>query len=67
MRAWRADGLWLAGQALTFHLETIELAAQHRLPVMVAPGADVEAGGLIAYAADQVGCPGGQRCMSIGS
>ena len=55
MRAWRADAaLWLAGQALTFHLETIELAAQHRLPVMVAPGADVEAGGLIAYAADHV-------------
>lgn len=54
MRAWRADAaLWLAGQALTFQRETIALAAQHRLPVMFAQGADVEAGGLIAYAADQ--------------
>jgi putative ABC transport system substrate-binding protein len=47
-------GLWLAGQSLTFQLETIELAAQHRLPVMVAQGADVEAGGLISYSADYI-------------
>jgi putative ABC transport system substrate-binding protein len=53
MLAWRADaGLWLSGQALAYQPGTIKLAAQHRLPVMVAQRADVEAGGLISYYPD---------------
>ena len=55
MLAWRADAaLWLAGQAQTFQPGAIELAAKHRLPVMVPQRQDVEAGGLISYSADQV-------------
>jgi len=50
---WRADAaLWLAGQQMAFQRGTIELAAKHRLPVMVAQRLDVEAGGLISYFPD---------------
>jgi len=53
MLAWRAGAaLWLAGQNQAFQSQTIELAAQHRLPVMVATRQDVEAGGFISYQAD---------------
>ena len=51
--AWRADAaLWLSGQANAFQPGTIELAAKHRLPVMVNQRVDVEAGGLISYFPD---------------
>ena len=53
MVAWRADSaLWLGGQQQAFQSPTIELAAKHRLPVMVATRQDVEAGGLISYFPD---------------
>jgi putative ABC transport system substrate-binding protein len=55
IRAWQADAvLWIAGQAQTFQPGAIALAAQHRLPMMVGRDVDVEAGGLLSYAADQV-------------
>ena len=55
MLAWRADAaLWLSGQSIAFQPGTIELGARHRLPVMVTQRADVEAGGLMSYAADAV-------------
>jgi len=51
--AWRADAaLWLAGQNFAFQPGTIELAAKHRLPVMVHQRANVESGGLISYYPD---------------
>jgi len=53
MVEWRADAaLWLAGQQMAFQRGTVELAAKHRLPVMVAPRQYVEAGGLISYFPD---------------
>jgi putative ABC transport system substrate-binding protein len=53
MLAWRADAaLWLSGQGQAFQPGTIELAAKHRLPVMVNQRVDVEAGGLISYFPD---------------
>ena len=54
MLVWRADSaLWLSGQASLFQAGTIELAAKHRLPVMVASHVNVQAGGLVSYFADQ--------------
>lgn len=51
--SWRADAaLWLSGQAAPFQPGTIELAARHRLPVMVSSRRIVEAGGLISYFPD---------------
>lgn len=51
--AWRANSaLWLAGQHQGLQSRTIELAAKHRLPVMVGTRQDVEAGGLISYFPD---------------
>ena len=53
MLAWRADAaLWILGQLQAFQSRTIELAAEHRLPVMVATRQDVEAGGLVSYYPD---------------
>jgi putative ABC transport system substrate-binding protein len=53
MLAWQADAaFWLSGQALAFQPGTVELAARHRLPLMVAQRGDVEAGGLVSYAPD---------------
>jgi putative ABC transport system substrate-binding protein len=53
MIAWQADAaLWLAGQSVAFQPGTIELAAKHRLPVMVHQRANVESGGLISYFPD---------------
>ena len=53
MLAWRADAaLWLAGQNQAFQKRSIELAAEHRLPLMVGQRQDVEAGGLVSYVAD---------------
>jgi putative ABC transport system substrate-binding protein len=53
MLAWQADAaFWLAGQALAFQPGTVELAARHRLPLMVAQRGDVEAGGLVSYSPD---------------
>ena len=55
MLAWRADAaLWLTGQSQTLQPAAIELAARHRLPVMVTRRSDVEAGGLISYSSDTV-------------
>ena len=55
MLAWRADAaLWLLGQQHAFQARSIELAAQHRLPLMVANPPNVEAGGLISYTFDPV-------------
>jgi putative ABC transport system substrate-binding protein len=55
MLAWRADAaLWLLGQQHAFQAGSIELAAQHRLPLMVANPLNVEAGGLISYTFDPV-------------
>ena len=54
MRAWRAGAaIWLAGQTQLYQAGTIKLAAEYKLPVMVFGRADVEAGGLISYVADQ--------------
>jgi len=55
MLAWRADAaLWILGQHQAFQTGGIELAASHRLPLMVGAGQNVEAGGLISYAGDPV-------------
>jgi putative ABC transport system substrate-binding protein len=48
--AWNAHAaLWLLGQQQLFQAATIELAARHKLPVMVGNAGDVRAGGLISY------------------
>lgn len=53
MLAWRADGaLWVLGQLQTFQTASIQLAASHKLPLMVAYRQGVEAGGLISYLPD---------------
>ncbi len=53
MLAWRADAaLWLSGQQHPFQQGSIELAARHRLPLMVDFNYHVETGGLIAYNPD---------------
>ena len=53
MLAWRADAaLWIPGQVQGFQSRSIELAAKHRLPVMVGTRQDVEAGGLVSYYPD---------------
>jgi putative ABC transport system substrate-binding protein len=53
MLAWRADAaLWLNGQHQGFQRKSIELATEHRLPLMVGNRHDVDAGGLISYVAD---------------
>ena len=53
MLAWRADAaLWLLGQQQAFQKGSIELAATHRLPLMVGVHQNVEAGGLISYISD---------------
>ena len=55
MLAWRADAaVWLTGQSQAFQPRAIELAARHRLPVMVRQREDVEAGGLMSYLANDV-------------
>jgi len=55
MLAWRADAaLWLTGQSQALQLAAVELAARHRLPVMVTQRPDVEAGGLMSYSSDAV-------------
>jgi ABC-type uncharacterized transport system substrate-binding protein len=55
MLAWRADAaLWILGQQQAFQTGSIELAASHRLPLMVANRQSVEAGGLISYTYDPV-------------
>jgi len=55
MLAWRADGaLWILGQQHAFQTGSIQLAASHRLPLMVAHRENVEAGGLISYISDSV-------------
>jgi putative tryptophan/tyrosine transport system substrate-binding protein len=49
--AWKAHAaMWLIGQQQLFQAMTVRLAAQHKLPVMVANAGDVLAGGLISYA-----------------
>lgn len=51
--AWRADAaMWLLGQQHGFQTMSIELAARHRLPMMVGLRPNVEAGGLISYNTD---------------
>lgn len=48
--SWNAHAaLWLLGQHQLFQARTIELAARHKLPVMVGNVGDVRAGGLISY------------------
>jgi putative ABC transport system substrate-binding protein len=55
MLAWRAEAaLWILGQQQAFQARSIELAASHRLPLMVATPRNVEAGGLISYMFDPV-------------
>jgi len=55
MLAWRADGaIWILGQQQAFQTGSIQLAASHRLPLMVAHRQNVEAGGLISYISDSV-------------
>jgi putative ABC transport system substrate-binding protein len=55
MLAWRADAaLWIPGQHQAFQTASIELAATHRLPLMVGHGENVDAGGLISYISDPV-------------
>jgi len=55
MLAWRADAaLWILGQHQAFQTGSIELAASHRLPLMVGTGENVQAGGLISYYPDPV-------------
>jgi putative ABC transport system substrate-binding protein len=50
---WRADAaLWLAGQAATLELGTVDLALKANSPVMYALNRDVRAGVLISYFAD---------------
>ena len=51
--AWKSNAaLWLHGQQQLFQAMTIKLAAEHKLPVMVANSSDVSAGGLISYTTD---------------
>ncbi len=51
--SWPADAAqWFAGQDQAFVPASIRLAAERRLPLMVPQRWQVEAGGLIAYAAD---------------
>lgn len=53
MLVWRADAaMWLLGQQQAFQKGSIELAATHRLPLMVGAHQNVEAGGLISYTSD---------------
>ena len=53
MLMWRADAaMWLLGQHQGFQKGSIELAASHRLPLMVGVHQNVEAGGLISYSSD---------------
>jgi putative tryptophan/tyrosine transport system substrate-binding protein len=53
MLAWRADAaLWILGQHQGFQAGSIELAASHRLPLMVGTPRNVEAGGFISYYSD---------------
>jgi putative ABC transport system substrate-binding protein len=48
--AWKAHAaLWLLGQHQLFQSATVELAARHKLPVMVGNVGDVSSGGLISY------------------
>ncbi len=55
MLAWRADAaLWLLGQQHSFQKGSIELAALHRLPLMVGFSQNVEAGGLMSYTSDSL-------------
>ena len=55
MLAWRADAaVWLLGQQQAFQTRSIELARNHRLPLMVGTPRNVEAGGLISYTVDPV-------------
>lgn len=55
MAAWRADAaLWLLGQQHPFQNGSIELAASHRLPLMVGAPQNVEAGGLMSYSSDSL-------------
>jgi putative ABC transport system substrate-binding protein len=55
MLAWRADvALWILGQQHAFQAGCIQLAASHRLPLMVAHRENVEAGGLMSYISDIV-------------
>ena len=51
--AWKANaGLWLIGQQQVFQADTIKLAREHSLPVMVGNSVDVVSGGLMAYSPD---------------
>lgn len=55
MVAWRADAaVWLLGQQQAFQTRSSELAANHRLPLMVGNSRNVVAGGLISYTFDPV-------------
>ncbi len=55
MLMWRADAaLWLLGQQHAFQTRSIELAAEHRLPLMVAFPQNVAAGGLMSYTSDSL-------------
>lgn len=55
MLVWRADAaVWLLGQHHAFQTRSIELAAEHRLPLMVAFPQNVEAGGLMSYTSDSL-------------
>ena len=62
MLAWRADAaLWIIGQEQAFQTRSIELAASHRLPLMVADPRNVEAGGLISATMTRSRCMDGPR------
>ncbi len=51
--AWRADcAMWLLGQGHLFRALSIELAAQHKLPLMADNSGATVLGGLIAYGPD---------------
>ena len=53
--AWRAEAaLWLSGQSQALQPASVPLASTHRLPLMATQRADVEAGGLMSYAPDDV-------------
>jgi len=53
--AWRAEAaLWLSGQSQALQPAAVKLATTYRLPVMGTQRADVEAGGLMSYAPDDV-------------
>ncbi len=50
MLAWKAQSaMWLLGQHQLLQAATVKLAAQHKLPAMVAGSTDVVAGGFISY------------------